>query len=129
MEGRRAGKPLANGLRAIIWSLAGDAEYLVMRLGLPRYGTKKSPCGLCRCSGDSQSADSWTDCRTNAPWLALGWKREEWIAWSERPQCSIFSIFSHGLTVLNVHYTKQAQGGLASEAGQSLCRLATSRLT
>ena len=37
----------------------------------------------------------------DAPWLSLGWKREEWLACSERPQCS---LFCNGLTALNVHY-------------------------
>ena len=101
MEARRAGSPLANGLRAIIWSLNGDAEYLVSRLGLPHYGSKKGPCGLCRCTGDDNSAETWRDCSASARWLSLGWTREAWLASAERSQSS---IFCNGLTVLNVHY-------------------------
>ncbi|CAE7458459.1 unnamed protein product [Symbiodinium sp. CCMP2592] len=102
VEARRAGTPLANGLRGIIWSLNGDAEYLVQKLQLPHYGSKSSPCALCRCRGDN-SDSSWHDCRTSARWLTLGWTRESWLAYPERSSSAIFSNAT-GLTPLNVHY-------------------------
>ncbi|CAE7677342.1 unnamed protein product [Symbiodinium sp. CCMP2592] len=102
VEARRAGTPLANGLRGIIWSLNGDAEYLVQKLQLPHYGSKASPCALCKCRGDN-SDSSWHDCRTSARWLTLGWTRESWLAYPERSSSTIFSNAT-GLTPLNVHY-------------------------
>ena len=60
-EAKLAGTLLANGMKAVCWSLVGDMEYLVQRLGFPHYSLKAGLCGLCKCKGDDGS-DSWKDC-------------------------------------------------------------------
>ena len=40
-NGRRAGLPLASGYKAVLWSLQGDLEYMVARLGIPHFQLKK----------------------------------------------------------------------------------------
>ena len=102
LDARRALKPLAGGFKGILWSLVGDLEYMSARLGLPHYGLKKGPCGLCQCSGD-EGVNSWKDCRLQAPWVQLQWTPESWEAWEEKSSCPLFGGIQ-GLTALNCSF-------------------------
>jgi hypothetical protein len=69
-----AGKPLTpQRLRAVVWVLAGDMEYLQNELGLPHHATD-NPCWLCRCDKGTRS---FVDFRKNAAWRATILSAEE----------------------------------------------------
>lgn len=99
--GRRANTWLADGFGGILWSLVGDFGYLTQCLKLPRYSSKSSPCALCQCKGDN-FANSWRDCRPNAPWVNMQWKPSAWETWEQRSSCKLFVL--PGLTACATSY-------------------------
>ena len=60
----RAGNPLANGFRAILYVLKGDLDYLQKSLGLPAHNATE-PCSWCPCNISSLP---WWEMRL---WLQL----------------------------------------------------------
>ena len=89
VEGQKAGKHLADGYYATLWSVIGDLDYLSKTLGLPR-STSHNPCCLCKCTLNGEL--SWKNNSTDAPWLGAMWTPLEWIAWDQKAKCELFSI-------------------------------------
>ena len=75
----KSGKPLAGRYYGCLWGLVGDLDYMSAILQLPHYSRKDGNCAICKCTGDSSSS-SWKDCRPNALWTTLTWKRSESLA-------------------------------------------------
>ena len=90
VDGQRALQPLANGYRAILWSIIGDLDYFTKVLGLPRSTLATGPCALCRCTGSG--VNTWMDFRECAPWRLLQWTAHEWRNWDNRSQSPLFQF-------------------------------------
>lgn len=72
----KAGRPLAGGFYAAVWSLRADLEHMAKCFGFP-YPASASPCGLCR----ANTADiPWTDGRLEAKWRETLWQGPEHAA-------------------------------------------------
>ena len=94
---QRAGKQLADGYCAILWSLIGDLDYLVAILNLPNFNSSR-PCSLCRCS--LSGANSWSDFSNTAAWRNQLWSFDSWKRWAERSKCPLFKLsYCSALTV------------------------------
>ena len=89
-EFQKAGKLLADGYFACLWSLLGDLDYLTAALGLPRYSLAKGCCSLCQCTLAGEH--TWTNFQPNAPWTSTMWQPSAWRAWPGRSQCPIFEL-------------------------------------
>ena len=96
-EGKRAGTPLANGYRGVLWAILGDLDYLAGKLGLPRYNAKK-PCSWCQCTNTGEL--SFTDMRSTAKWIETIWTAALWKAWPGRSKNPLFSL--RGVSILTV---------------------------
>lgn len=94
----KAGKPLAQGYFAVLWSIMGDLDYLANVLKLPRFSSASNPCSLCRCTGTGPL--TWTDNRATAPWINCCWNFTDWKNWADRSRCPLFDL--PGLSVLAV---------------------------
>ena len=68
-EGKRAGSWLADGYRAVVWSIKGDLDHMSKAFDFP-YWNQSEPCGLC---GANQTTKPWTDARPNAAWESTVW--------------------------------------------------------
>ena len=54
-------------VRLVVFSLAGDLEYLANELGLPHWGSL-NPCAFCPISRELHSPHRFTDVSANAAW-------------------------------------------------------------
>ena len=80
VEGERAGKPLANGWRCILFAFIGDLDYFGNVLKLHNWQTKTDFCNLCKATLVGQT--SFTDNRLgSAPWLSTIWTAASWWEW------------------------------------------------
>ena len=85
-----AGKDLAEGFNAVLFSLIGDLDYFFAVLQLPNYSLAKGPCSLCQCQLGGHF--TWTNMSSTAPWLGTIWRRAEWLAWDEKSPIAFFSL-------------------------------------
>ena len=69
----KAGRPLAGGFYAAVWSIRADLEHMAKCFGFP-YPASTSPCGLCRAN---LSDIPWTDGRLEAKWRETIWEGPE----------------------------------------------------
>ena len=113
---QKSGLPLAEGYFACLWSLIGDLDYMCSILQLPDYASKKGPCAICKCTG-GDAPSSWKDCRKNAGWVNLFWKKSDWQAWDGKSTCKLFS-HTVGLSNLNVCYDWMHCKHLGTDATQ-----------
>lgn len=65
-EGKRAGKPLANGWRGCLVQLAGDLDYYSKWFQAPRWSNHNKPCSICKTT--FRGPLSWRDNRLNSGW-------------------------------------------------------------
>ena len=65
-EGKRAGKPLANGWRGCLVQLAGDLDYYSKWFQAPRWSNHSKPCSICKATYRGHL--SWRDNRLNSGW-------------------------------------------------------------
>ena len=65
-EGKRGGKPLANGWRACLVQFAGDLDYYAKWFEAPRWSNHAKPC--CICKTTYRGNLSWRDNRFNSAW-------------------------------------------------------------
>lgn len=101
-EALKSGQLLAGGYCGVLWSITGDLDYMSGVLQLPHYSLKAGPCAICKCTG-GEGADSWKDCRPEAPWTTLFWKKSDWQAWGGKTPCKLFSK-TIGITCHDVFY-------------------------
>ena len=52
------GKPLAHGLKAVLWSIQGDHEFFSLHLKLPHWASKQ-PCWECNASKEANPVKLW----------------------------------------------------------------------
>jgi hypothetical protein len=71
-------KPLANGLRATIWSLKGDLDYFAKSLHLRHYNSVE-PCDLCPANRRSDKAMQITNFGDDAVWQSKLYSSAEWL--------------------------------------------------
>ena len=95
-----AGKDLAGGHFATLFSLVGDLDYFFSVLDLPNSRSAGSPCTLCNCSKHGEF--SWRDFRTGAAWRTTCYGPNEWHGLESRSSCPLFSL-PH-LSGVNVAY-------------------------
>ena len=79
----RAGKQLANGYSAVLWSVKGDLDYYAAALGLNNPNARE-PCVLCRANS---SSTPWTACKPSSTWLSTIWDNNAWMSsrWATNP--------------------------------------------
>lgn len=77
-EGRRAGKPLANGFRGMLLGLVGDLDYFANILKVNKYNLSNKFC--CYCQAASTGDLTFTDNRLDAPWTKTCYTPASWHA-------------------------------------------------
>ena len=78
----KAGKQLAGGVYAVLWTLKADLEHMAKIFDFP-YPASAQPCGLCKADTASHP---WTDCRPCASWRSTVWSQTTWLV--EHPNCN-----------------------------------------
>ena len=88
-EGKRAGKALARGYRAVLLQLYGDLDYFSKWLNVPVSTNRTKPCA--QCCASFHGAHSWLDNRANSGWQSTLLKVSNWTAhW--RSNCELFQL-------------------------------------
>ena len=79
-----AGRPLAGGYFALVYTNIGDLDWMAGHFQLNHPGSSR-PCALCACTNISdQDPRPWTDCNNEPTWLDSCWTDE------------VYSILSYG---------------------------------
>ena len=97
-DGRRAGTPLANGLKGVVVSISGDMDFYAQYLGLPRWNSA-NPCSMCQ---SRRGPATWHGFAPDSPWRTTLWRPGPWRAWLLRSRNCLFD--SHLFSVLHSHY-------------------------
>ncbi|CAE7743230.1 unnamed protein product, partial [Symbiodinium necroappetens] len=92
IEGQKAGKPLAAGYCAVLFSLVGDLDYYATILDVARSTSVTAPCSRCRATkyGDM----SWQDFRPAANWMSSAYSPAGWKALpaADKSTCPLFHM-------------------------------------
>lgn len=84
-----AGKDLADGWSAHLFSVIGDLDYFAAILKLPHFSRAGGPCPICRTTLGGNT--TWTNMQKTAPWIATLWTKNEWFLWNERSKNPLFN--------------------------------------
>ena len=88
-QGKKAGKPLARGYRAVLLQLCGDLDYFSKWIDLPVSTNRTRPCAQCRASYHGNL--SWLDNRENSGWQLALLTVSTWTShW--RSNCDLFQL-------------------------------------
>ena len=103
VSGRRAGKPLAGGWFATLWSVVGDLEYFASIMDVPR-SRAIQPCSRCKCS--KWGPLTWQDFNPNAAWISTVFTPASWRALpaDQKSTCPLFSMAATSITNLSYDF-------------------------
>ena len=79
-EYKMAGKPLAGGLKCVLWSIKADLDALNKAFYLPHYASNK-PCAFCGCDRNpDNAANRFNNFRPDADWKHNVYTAAAWSA-------------------------------------------------
>ena len=88
-DGKKAGKPLANGWRACLVQLAGGLDYCSKRFDAPRWSNHNKPCSICKATYRGHL--SWRDNRLNSGWQNASLSPRTFRS-HVSPKCPLFQL-------------------------------------